>query len=78
MSSAVRIERGIFFRNQTEIPANRINAVKAKLTPIVGTSSVIVDTGAGQTAEAVRLTRKDARQFAAACNALKASSSPQP
>jgi uncharacterized membrane protein YdbT with pleckstrin-like domain len=71
VNGEVLIERGIFRRNETHIPGNRINAVKAKLRPLIGTSSVAIDTGAAETAEATKLSRRDARAFATACRALK-------
>jgi uncharacterized membrane protein YdbT with pleckstrin-like domain len=71
VNGEVVIGRGIFSRNETHIPGNRINAVRTKLRPWLGTSSVIIDTGAGDTAEAKRLTRKEARAFAVACRELK-------
>lgn len=67
------VARGVFMRNETKIPANKINAVEAKLRPLAGTSSVVIDTGAGKTTEAVKLSRHDAREFAQALRELEAS-----
>jgi membrane protein YdbS with pleckstrin-like domain len=74
VEDSVRIERGLLSRTETHIPGNRINAVKTKLSPMPGSSKVLIDTGAGETAQAIWLTRADARAFAAACRELKARS----
>jgi uncharacterized membrane protein YdbT with pleckstrin-like domain len=65
------INRGIMSRRETKIPGDKINAVKTKLSPLMGTSAVRIDTGSADTIEAVRLTRKNARLLAHECNTLK-------
>lgn len=63
----VDIHRGILSREEIRIPASKIVGVKTQLSPLPGCSAVTIDTGAGVTAQATSLTRRDARVFADAC-----------
>lgn len=62
----IKIYRGLLNRDEVDIPAYKVNGVKAKKSPLIGTSRTLVDTGAGKEAVAQRLTRRDAALFAAA------------
>jgi membrane protein YdbS with pleckstrin-like domain len=61
----VTISRGIFSRSETEIPIEKVVGVNVQKSPMAGSSRVIIDTGAGATASASQLTRRDAAAFGA-------------
>ena|SRR5215831_6189086 len=65
----IRIYRGLLSRDEVDIPAYKVNGVKAKKSPLAGMSRTLIDTGAGKEAVAQRLTRQDAALFAAAVRA---------
>lgn len=67
----IEVHRGILRRHEMAVPADKIVGVKTKLSPLMGQSRVVIDTGFGAAAEAVFLTRKQARTFATACRAVK-------
>jgi membrane protein YdbS with pleckstrin-like domain len=69
----LRMHRGILSRNEDEVPLVRLAAVKMKLSPLFGNSSVEAATGAGEhTVTVEHMNRKDARAFANALNKARA------
>ena len=65
----LRMHLGILSRSEDEVPLVRLAAVKMKLSPLFGNSSVQAATGAGEhTVTIEHLNRKDARAFANALN----------
>ncbi len=67
------VHRGLFNREEDEVPLMRIAAVKTKLSPFFGESRVQVATGASEeTVNVAHLNRKDARRFAEILNKARA------
>jgi membrane protein YdbS with pleckstrin-like domain len=67
------VHRGVFRRDEDEVPLIRVAAVKAKLSPLFGASRVEAATGAGEhTVTIAHLNRKAARAFAEALNGARA------
>ena len=69
---------GVLSRTEMVVPADKIVAVRTDLSPILGASSVVVDTGFGAAAVPKHLTRNQARGLADAVKALKAGATVPP
>ena len=74
----VEVNIGVLSWTETVIPADKINTVNTKMSPLMGCSSVVVDTGFGPSAITPHLTRKQSKTFAAAARQLRLMPTPQP